>query len=148
MKIVFLIAAVLLAGGALAQQPPAPGAAPGAQRVVVPLLPEEREHVLGEMRDFLAMLQQSLSALARGDFDAVAAAAKPLGTGGDKGRMPPAIAKKLPPEFRALARSTHGQIDAFAADAAARRDLQHSLTQAGRLLQACNACHALFQFPK
>ena len=125
-------------------------AAAGAQapgRAVVPLEPAEREFVLAEMREFLGMLEKTVAALARGDFDAVAAAAQPLGTGGEKGRMPPAIAQKLPPQFRVLARSTHDQIDALAADAA-RRDSRHTLEQTGRLLATCNACHAAFQFPR
>ena len=143
MKAGFFLAAMLAAASAAAQAPAVPAA-----RAVVPLEPEEREFVLREMRDFLAMLQQMAAALAQGDFDAVAAAARPLGTGGDKGRMPPAIAKKLPPEFRMLARSAHEQIDALAADATAKRDLRHSLDQTGRLLATCNACHAAFQFPK
>jgi cytochrome c556 len=117
------------------------------ERLVVPLAPEEREFVLGEMREFLGMLEKVSAGLARGDFDAVAAAARPLGTGGEKGRMPPAIAQKLPPPFRALARSTHDQLDAIAADAA-RRDPRHTLEQTARLLATCNACHAVYQFPK
>ena len=141
MKIRFFVVALLAAGWAGAQP-----AGTAAQRAVVPLAPEEREHVLGEMRDFLTMLEQTASALARGDFDAVAAA-KPLGTGGEKGRMLPAIAGKLPAGFRAMARSAHEQIDALAADAALR-DLRRSLEQTGRLLQTCNACHAAYQFPK
>jgi cytochrome c556 len=136
---VALLAALLVSSAALAQ-------APSPERAVVPLEPAEREFVLREMRDFLVMLEQLSAGLARGDFDAVAAAAAPLGTRGDKGRMPPAIAAKLPPGFRAMARSAHEQIDAIAADAA-RRDLQHSLGQAGRLLATCNACHAIYRFP-
>ena len=138
MKNALLAIALLAATAAGAQSP--------AGRADVALAPEEREYVLGEMRDFLSMLEKTAAALAQGDFDAVAAAAKPLGTGGDRGRMPPAIAKKLPPEFRMLARSAHEQIDAIAADAA-QRDARRTLEQTGRLLQTCNACHAAFRFP-
>lgn len=117
------------------------------QRTVVPLAAEEREHVLGEMRDFLVMLERINSALAQGNFDAVAAAARPLGTGGERGRMPPAIAQKLPPAFKTLARSAHEQVDTIATDAG-KRDLRQTLEQSARLLQTCNACHAAFEFPK
>jgi cytochrome c556 len=61
--------------------------------------------------------------------------------------MPPAIAKKLPPEFRQLARATHEQFDALAADATGRRDARHTLAQTSALMQRCNACHAAFRFP-
>lgn len=125
-----------------------PFAAAGqAQRQAVPLTPEEREFVLAEMRDFLVMVEQVTGAVARGDFAAVAAAARPHGTSGDKGRMPPAIAQKLPPPFRVMARGTHDQIDVLAADAS-RRDARHTLEQTSRLLATCNACHAAFQFPR
>jgi len=123
-----------------------PQSGPGLQRAVVPLTPEEREHVLGEMRDFLVALQGVTDGLARDDFGAVTAAARKVGAGAEGGRMPPAIAKKLPPEFRQLAKATHDGFDTLAADAA-RRDARHTLTQASALMQRCNACHAAFRFP-
>ena len=128
-----------------ASPPPESKAAP--QRVVVPLTPDEREHVLGEMRDFLTALQGVTDGLARDDFSAVAAAARKVGAGSEAGRMPPAIAKKLPPEFRQLAKATHDGFDVLAADAAARRDARHTLAQTSALMQRCNACHAAFRFP-
>jgi hypothetical protein len=121
-------------GLALAQQP---------GRTVVPLTAEEREHVLGEMRDFLGFIEKATAALAQSDFQALAAAR----SGPGEERMPPSIAQKLPMAFRKLALSTHQQIDAIAADAG-KRDLSHSLEQSARLLQTCNACHAAFEFPK
>jgi cytochrome c556 len=146
MRKILCIAALVLA--ACAGFPP-PGAQPpasGPQRAVVPLTPEEREHVLGEMRDFLVALQGVTDGLARDDFGAVAAAARKVGAGSEAGRMPPAIAKKLPPEFRQLAKATHDGFDTLAADAS-RRDARHSLAQASALMQRCNACHAAFRFP-
>ena len=122
-------------------------AASAQARSTVPLAPEEREFVLAEMRDFLGMLEKLAAGLAAGDFDAVAAAARPMGSGGEKGRMPPTIAQKLPPQFRAMARGTHDQLDVLAADAA-RRDARHTLEQTARLLATCNACHAAYQFPR
>lgn len=140
MKRALLCAGLLAPALALAQ-------APAAEREAVPLDPAEREFVLAEMRDFLAMIEKVSAALARRDFDAVAAATRPLGAGGEKGRMPPQIAKKLPPRFRALARGTHEQLDVIAADAA-RRDAGHTLEQTSRLLAGCNACHAAYRFAK
>jgi cytochrome c556 len=125
---------------------PPPESKAGPQRTVVPLTTEEREHVLGEMRDFLAALQGVTDGLARDDFGAVASAARKVGAGSEAGRMPPAIAKKLPPEFRQLAKVTHDGFDVVAADAA-RRDARHTLAQTSALMQRCNACHAAFQFP-
>lgn len=127
----FLAVILLAASSALAQP-----------RTEVALDPAEREHVLGEMRGFLVTVERFTSALAKGDFGALAAAA-PAGGGA---RMPPAIAQKLPPAFRKLAFSTHEQLAAIGADAS-RRDARHSLEQVSRLLQTCNACHAAYQLP-
>ena len=108
-------------------------------RTVVPLDAAERDHVLAEMRGFLSLIEKSTAALARNDFDALAAL-RPAPE-----RMPPGIAQKLPGAFRKLAMSTHQQIDTLAADAA-KRDARHSLEQISRLLQTCNACHATYRF--
>ena len=108
-------------------------------RTPVPLDPVEREHVLGEMRGFLTLVEKAAAALARNDFDALAAL-RPAAE-----RMPPGIAQKLPPAFRKLAMSTHQQIDTLTVDAA-KRDARHSLEQTSRLLQTCNACHAAYRF--
>jgi hypothetical protein len=148
--IVLGIIAALFLTGCVSTPPPAappPASAAAPQRVVVPLTPDERAHVLGEMRDFLVALQGVTDGLARDDFGAVAAAARKVGAGAEGGRMPPAIAKKLPPEFRQLARATHEQFDSLAADAAGRRDARHTLAQTSALIQRCNACHAAFRFP-
>lgn len=145
MRTLFCIAALALA--ACAGPPPPESGAGGASRIVVPLTPEEREHVLGEMRDFLSALQGITDGLARNDFGAAAAAARKVGAGSEAGRMPPAIAAKLPPEFRRLARATHDGFDAVAADAAARRDARHTLAQTSALMQRCIACHAAYRFP-
>jgi len=143
-----IIAALLLTGCMSAPPPasPPPDSRAAAQRVVVQLTPDEREHVLGEMRDLLVALQGVTDGLARDDFGAVAAAARRVGAGAEGGQMPPAIAKKLPPEFRQLGRATREQFDALAADAG-RRDARHSLAQTSALMQRCNACHAVYQFP-
>ena len=125
------LALVLLATSAFAQQ-----------RAEVALNAEEREHVLGEMRGFLVTVERFTAALARSDFDALAAAAPAVAP---HERMKAGIAQKLPPAFRKLAFSTHEQIAAIGADAA-RRDARHSLEQVSRLLQTCNACHAAYRF--
>ena len=124
-----LLLAVLFASSAWAQDP----------RTVVPLDAAEREHVLGEMRGFLVLIERATAALARNDFEALAAL-RPAPE-----RMPPGIAQKLPGAFRKLAMSTRQQIDALAADAA-QRNARHSLEQTSRLLQTCNACHAAYRF--
>jgi hypothetical protein len=148
--IVLGIIAALLLHGCMSAPPsaaPPPESKAAPQRTVVPLTTAERDHVLGEMRDFLAALQGVTAGLARDDFGAVAAAARKVGAGSEAGRMPPEIAKKLPLEFRRLAKATHDEFDVLAVDAAGRRDARHTLAQTSALMQRCNACHAVFQFP-
>ncbi|HET7670176.1 MAG TPA: hypothetical protein VFK84_07195 [Burkholderiales bacterium] len=115
----------------------------GQPRTEVALDPAEREHVLGEMRGFLVTVERFTSALAKGDFGALAAAAP---AAAPHERMRHGFAQKLPPAFRKLAFSTHEQLAAIGADAS-RRDARHSLEQVSRLLQTCNACHAAYQLP-
>jgi cytochrome c556 len=126
-------------------------AAPASQardgRSVVPLTPDERDHVLGEMRDFLMALQRITDGLAREDGAAVAAAARAVGAGSPTGRMPPAIARKLPPDFRELARATHEDFDRIAAGTSPSLDRSRTLAQTAVLLQRCTTCHAAFRFP-
>ena len=148
-RVVYAIAVFVLAGCAGKPPPaaPQPESKSGIYRVVVPLTLEERDYVLAEMREFLVALQGVTDGLARSDFAAVSAAAHKVGSGTENDRMPPEIARKLPPEFRQLARATHDQFDTLATDAEARRDTLHTLAQTSALMQRCNACHALFRFP-
>lgn len=135
------------ATAAASTQATAPASQARDGRSVVPLTPEERDHVLGEMRDFLMALQRITDGLAREDGAAVAAAARAVGAGSPTGRMPPAIARKLPPDFRELARATHEDFDRIAAGASPSLDRSRTLGQTAVLLQRCTTCHAAFRFP-
>jgi cytochrome c556 len=70
-----------------------------------------------------------------------------VGAGSPTGRMPPAIARKLPPDFRELARATHEDFDRIAAGASPSLDRSRTLGQTAVLLQRCTTCHAAFRFP-
>ncbi len=104
----------------------------------------ERALVLTEMRGFLMAVQKITDAAVRNDAKAIAAAAKPMGMAA-AGGVPPALAGKLPLEFKQLGHSVHQGFDRIALDAEALGDARHSLTQLGETLGKCVACHAMFQ---
>ncbi len=113
-------------------------------RRAIVLDPPERALVLTEMRGFLTAVQTITDAAVRNDAKAIAAAAKPMGMAA-AGGVPPALAAKLPLEFKQLGHSVHQDFDRIALDAEAMGDTRHSLTQLGETLGKCVACHAMFQ---
>ena len=113
-------------------------------RVAVLLEPGERAFMLHEMRDFVAGLQQVSDGLARDDMDAVAKAARAVGTA-KAHDVPVAMLGKLPIEFKKLALSTHREFDTIAADAEGVRTPKHTLQQLSDVLQKCVACHSTYQ---
>jgi len=113
-------------------------------RVAVLLEPGERAFMLHEMRDFVAGLQQVSDGLARDDMDAVAKAARAVGTA-KAHDVPVAMLGKLPIEFKKLALSTHREFDTIAVDAEGVRTPKHTLQQLSDVLQKCVACHSTYQ---
>jgi len=149
MKSFPLITAVALwlaASVGAAQEPHAhAGHAPAHDgRAVLELSPGERAMILEEMRMFLGGVQQMTGALARQDMAAAAEAASGLGQKMVH-EVPPALRAKLPPEFRQLGFSVHRDFDQMALDAAALKDVGHTLNQLSATLQKCVACHATYQ---
>ncbi len=114
-----------------------------ARRAIV-LDPPERALVLTEMRGFLTAVQKITDAAVRNDTSAIAAAAKPMGMAA-AGGVPPALAGKLPLEFKQLGHSVHQDFDRIALDAEAMGDTRHALSQLGETLGKCVACHAMYQ---
>jgi cytochrome c556 len=114
------------------------------KRMYLRLLPEERDLVLQEMRSFLHVLQTIAEGLARNDMDAVAAAARSMGSGAAN-EIPPHVVAKLPEDFKRFAGTVHTTFDVIALDAQDLGDTTHTLTQVGTLLQTCNACHSIYQ---
>ena len=113
-------------------------------RVAVLLEPGERAFMLHEMRDFVAGLQEVSDGLARDDMDAVAKAARGVGTA-KAHDVPVAMLGKLPIEFKKLALSTHREFDTIAVDAEGVRTPKHTLQQLSDVLQKCVACHSTYQ---
>ena len=125
--------------------PHAPAAARPASRAEIRLLPEEREHLLLEMRQFLAGVQTITRGVSDNDMKSVAAAARSLGMAAAH-EVPAPLRRKLPVEFRQLGSKTHQAFDDLARDAESLGDPKHSLLQLADILQNCVACHASFRF--
>jgi hypothetical protein len=113
-------------------------------RVKVVLKPDERHLVLFEMRSFLNVLQIISAAAIRGDMQAVATAARSMGSGAAN-QIPPLTVAKLPETFQILAGTVHSSFDVMALDADSLGDPMHTQRQVARLMQTCNACHGIYQ---
>ena len=113
-------------------------------RVTILLEPSERVVVLNEMRQFLAGIQQMVTAAERNDPAAIAKAARPLGMPSAQA-VPPGLAAKLPLEFKTLGHSVHRDFDRIAMDAEAMNDVPLALRQLGDAMKKCVACHATYQ---
>ncbi|MEW5769234.1 MAG: hypothetical protein AB1831_02605 [Pseudomonadota bacterium] len=139
-----LLACTLFAAGAHARD--AGHAHDHAHDPRMPLILDagEAAHVSGEMRVFLASVQEIVAALARNDMKRVAEAAAPAGVAAAHA-VPPSLRTKLPLEFKRLGRATHVGFDDLARDAASMGDPALAMQQLGEVMQNCVACHATFR---
>jgi len=113
-------------------------------RTVIQLSLQHRALVLGEMRQFLAGLQQMTHALSRDDMETVTREARTLGVSMSH-HMPADLKQALPLEFRKLGHSVHSSFDQIALDAESLGDAQHTLSQLGDTLSRCVSCHSAYQ---
>ena len=113
-------------------------------RVALQLTEDERNLVLGEMRAFLASVQQIVQGIAEEDMGQVATAATRVGRA-VQGDMPGTLVGKLPIEFKKLGFDTHSKFDQLSLDAREFADSNHTLAQLGELLQNCVGCHAAYR---
>lgn len=114
------------------------------KRQVLSITEIQRNHVLTEMRAFLAGTQGILDALLREDMAAVARHARPLGMSmAHKGEDH--LKSVLSKEFMHLGMSVHRDFDQIAADAESLKDPKHTLRQLSESMKKCVACHADYQ---
>lgn len=153
--LISLAAASLMA--ACAEAPGKPGGAPAAaaglkfsyptaQRHAVVLSPQEREFMLNEMHYYLDMIWVTSDALSRDDFDTVAKVARSRIPAMASSPLPSTLEARLPAAYRTYWRATHGLVDDLATVAEKTRNSRETLRQLGVVMQACNECHAIFQF--
>jgi len=133
-------------GGPSEAQPPATDtygtAAPVVdERIAIPLLPEERLHVRGEMLKFLNGVQAISDATLRQDRETIGDVAGSLRRGDGSGRS---IRQKVPDGFREISRGLRRDFGTIAdmADTASMPEIQRALTDS---LSRCSACHGTYR---
>lgn len=113
------------------------------ERTALELPPPARKQVRTEMRQMLSALNGVLAAIARNDIPAVADAARSGGTA-IAIDADPALAERLPMEFRRLGMETHRRFDTLAEAAASGAPRDSLLQRVGALTTNCVACHETY----
>ena len=150
MRVTLVLLLALAAGGCFA---PPRTAEPLYGREAVALEPAERDFVLAEMRHFVQAIRGILEGIADNDMKNVAAAARAAGSEVHRaqiagpGSAAASVARKVPPEFRALGLATHAAFDEIALHAAQPDGRDRVLTALADNLRRCVACHAAYRFP-
>lgn len=117
------------------------------RRIKLVLPADERHLVLKEMRTFVIALHDITNGIATDDMDAVAKAARSMGSSA-AGEVPPQVVAKLPATFKQLAGKVHSTFDMIAMDAEDIGDGMHTIEQLSALTKHCIACHAIYQVEK
>jgi mono/diheme cytochrome c family protein len=113
-------------------------------RRTIHLSASERNLVLGEMRAFLASVQQITQGVAESNMERVVEYAKKAGRAA-QGEVPGSLVGKLPLEFKKLGFDTHSKFDQLALDAESLGDANQVSTQLAELMQNCVGCHAVYR---
>jgi hypothetical protein len=120
----------------------------GAQsdtRQLVQMPAPMQEHMLGNMRDHLATLNEIQAALAKKDFDRVAQAAEQrLGVSSLAAHGAAHMAPYMPAAMQAIGTEMHRAATRLAL-AAQEGDLNKSLAELAAVTHQCVACHAAYR---
>lgn len=113
------------------------------QRVALP--PPMQAHMLGNMRDHLATLNEIHAALAARDYDRAAQAAEQrLGVSSLAAHGAEHMAPYMPKAMQAIGTEMHRAATRLAL-AAQERDLDKSLTELAAVTRQCVACHSVYR---
>ena len=112
-------------------------------RTSVLLLPDERNKVLGEMRDVLAGVQTILEDTVAGDLQAAEDQARSMGMVAAK--QDTAIIAKLPLDFKSLGLGLHGSFDDLADFIGENQDPLKVVDEVSTLMVQCVACHGAYR---
>ncbi len=113
-------------------------------RLAIQLADGERNLVLGEMRAFLASVQQITQGVAENNMQRVVEYARKAGRAA-QGEVPGSLIGKLPLEFKKLGFDTHDKFDQLALNAESLGDAGQVSTQLAELMQNCVGCHAVYR---
>jgi hypothetical protein len=113
-------------------------------RTAVVLSKDERNLILGEMRNFLISVQGVSAAITANDLARAAQLATAAGMQAEAD-TPASLLMKIPLPMKTLGFDTRQRFDQLAADALQVQDPALSRRQLDELLQNCIACHATYQ---
>lgn len=147
MPLLLLLALVLSACSRAPNPPQEPSPSETLDRLdarrPLPLLPMMALHQKESMRDHLVAVQEIVSALAAEDYEAVARAARRIGTSEEMRRMCNHMGAGAP-GFTEQALGFHEQADAIEA-AAEEENAQKVLAALGATLRTCTSCHEVWK---
>ncbi len=124
------------------QEPPGE---PGDTRIRIELGPEEHTTMQRTMRANVDALHAILEAWAVDDRAAMATAARSVSRNRPSGTTP-SLRNVLPPEWTALGRTVHTELDALADDLATGLPATEIPGRLARVTAACVACHQTFAY--
>jgi len=113
-------------------------------RIPIPVTAKERNQTLYAMRETLHGLFNLHSALARGDYDGAALAARSNSTLLEK--ISPSLRERLPEEFTQLAIGLNESFRAVAKEAETRRDVAATQNLLAESMTYCSGCHDTYRF--
>lgn len=145
--IIVLSLVLLLSSRATPAQGQPAGAQPAAEvdtRRGIVTRPNERAHILNNMRKYLKGVQEMAQALARDDMPAAAQAARSMGSI-DLYEVRLAFPSKPAVEFRDLASGVHSDFDRIAKDADEKKDPRLMLGQLAETMKKCVYCHDTYR---
>lgn len=106
--------------------------------------PNERTHILSDMRQYLTGIQGIMEALAREDMKAAAVAARSMGNVRVY-EVNLAFPNKHAVEFRDLAMDLHLGFEQIANDAEDKGNAQLMLGQVAKIMKKCIYCHTTYE---
>jgi len=154
MRAILVLSLALAAGACVAPRSSDPQDDPRYGREAVTLEAAERDFVLAEMRHFVRAIRGILEGIADNDMKNVAAAARAAGLEVHRAQIAgpdgtaAAVARKVPPRFRALSLATHEAFDEMALHAQQPGGRDRVLTVLADNLNRCVVCHAAYRFPE
>ena len=135
-----------IGGEATAQAQPSAADYAVNQRKAVQVNAVEHAHLMTEMNDFMRAIHGINTALAAKDLETVASIAGKLGPKqGGHDAVGKAVHEKLPQEWFSLAKPTHQNFLAIAAEAQKRSSVEAILAAVSKTTAQCVSCHASFR---
>ncbi|AYQ55909.1 InterPro IPR000345 [Bathymodiolus thermophilus thioautotrophic gill symbiont] len=116
-------------------------------RVSVILDKNERDLILGEMRDFLVSVQGISQAITEKNIDKIITLSTKAGMQAEAG-TPGAIFRKIPIAMKILGFDTRKRFDEISDLAKQKQDMHLLRTKLDALMKNCIACHNTFKMPE